>query len=298
MPRNKLRAPKEGIEMTTAKTHKRIYSFRLPIWSSILIMLVFLMVGCTTLKLDSHWKDREITIDGENKDWLGAMYYFEDDNISAGVLNDESFLYICMIAEEPRLTAQIMGQGLTFWFDPDGGKEKAFGVKFPLGMQDREGEEMPMRPREEEPDQEKTREFFKNSLDELEILGPRKDEKRRIQVKDLKGIEVAIDPSGGLLIYELKVPLLHSEDHPYAIGAKPGDVVGIGIEVAKMDLSAIRKKMEGRGPGGMGMPGGRGGGPGGMGMPGGRMPQLPKGLKIWVAVKLASESGSGSESLL
>lgn len=53
--------------MTTAKTHKRIYSFRLPIWSSILIMLVFLMVGCTTLKLDSHWKDREITIDGENK---------------------------------------------------------------------------------------------------------------------------------------------------------------------------------------------------------------------------------------
>lgn len=288
--------------MTTAKRHKRIYSFRLPIWSSILIMLVFLLAGCTTLKLDSHWKDREISIDGENKDWLGAMYYFEDDNISAGVLNDESFLYICMIAEEPQLTAQIMGQGLTFWFDPDGGKEKAFGVKFPLGMQDREGEDMPMVPREEEPDQEKIREFFENSLTELEILGPRKDEKRRIQVKDLKGIEVAIDPSGGLLIYELKVPLLHSEDHPYAIGAKPGDVVGIGIEVAKMDLSAIRKKMEGRGPGGMGMPGGRGGGmgggPGGRGMPGGRMPQLPKELKIWVAVQLASESGSVSESLL
>ena len=262
-------------------------------------MSLFLLVGCTTLKINSYWKDRDISIDGENSDWLGAVYYFEDNNISAGVLNDESFIYICMIAEHPPLRAQIMLQGLTFWFDPDGGKEKAFGIRFPLGRQDRLCREMPMGPREEELDQEKIQEFFEKSLTELEILGPRKDEKRRIQVKDLKGIEMAIDASGGLLVYELKVPLLHSEKHPYAVGAKAGDLIGIGIEVPKMDLSEMRKKMEERMPGGMGTPGGRGGGMGRrLGGPGGRRPDISDGLKVWVAVELASERGSTSESLL
>lgn len=276
--------------MMTAKIHKSHCAFfRLHFWPSTLIMSLFLLVGCTTLKINSHWKDRDISIDGENRDWLGAVYYFEDNNISAGVLNDEGFIYICMIAEDPPLRAQIMFQGLTFWFDPDGGKEKAFGIRFPLGRQNRPGREMPMGPGEEELDQEKTQEFFEKSLTELEILGPRKDEKRRIQVKDMKGIEIAVDASGGLLVYELKVPLLHSEQHPYAVGAKAGDLIGIGIEVPKMDLSEMRKKMEERMPGGMGMPGGRGGGMGGRpGGPGGRRPDIPDELKVWIVVELAS----------
>jgi hypothetical protein len=288
-----------GKIMIQAKIHKKIYPFRWPFWSSFLIMLTILLAGCTTLKLNSHWKDRDISINGENKDWLGAVYYFEDNNISAGVLNDDNFIYICMIAEEPLLRTQIMGQGLTIWFDPDGGKEKAFGIKFPLGRQAQPRREMPMRQREEEQDQEKRREFFGKSLEELEILGPKKDETRKMPVKEVKGIEIAVDPSGGLLIYEVKVPLLHSEEHPYAVGAEAGDLVGIGIEVPKMDLSEMRKKMGGRRPEGMGMPGGRRGGMGGMaGGPGGGRPEIPSGLKLWITVQLASDSGSASESLL
>lgn len=275
--------------MMTAKIHKSNCAFfRLHFWPSILTVSFFLLVGCTTLKINSHWKDRDISIDGESRDWLGALYYFEDNNISAGVLNDENFIYMCMIAEEPLLRAQIMGQGLTIWFDPDGGKERSLGIKFPLGRQGQPSGEMPMRQREKEQIQEKSPEFFEKSLEELEILGPKKDETRRISVKEVKGIEIAVDPSGGLLVYELKVPLLHSEEHPYAVGAEAGDLVGIGIEVPKMDLSKKRKEIEGKRPEGMG---GRGGGMGGR-------PEIPNGLKVWITVQLSSERGFNTESLL
>lgn len=265
-------------------------------WSVLLFVLflsVLSQIGCNSLELKSEWRDREIIVDGNNTDWLGAMYYFEGENISVGVLNDASSIYICMIAEDRLMRTQVMAQGFTLWFDPTGGKEKTFGIKFPIGMQGVEGQGFPMGLREGERDQERIREQFEKSLEDLEILGPRKDDQKRMPVEEAKGIDIVVDPSGGLLVYELKVPLLHSEQHPYAVGAEAGDLIGIGLEIPKMDRDTMRKRMGGGMPGGTGMPGdgrrgGMGGKPGGMGMPGGRRPQMPKGLKVWVSVQLAS----------
>lgn len=277
-----------------SKIFKSIFVRRLSVLLFVLFLFAILQIGCSTLELKSEWRDREITVDGKNTEWLGIMCYFEGSNISVGVLNDANSIYICMIAEDRLMRTQVMAQGFTLWFDPAGGKEKVFGIKFPIGMQAMEGQRIPMGLREEEPDQERIREHFEESLKDLEILGPRKDERKRIPVEEVKGIEIAVDPSGGLLVYELKVPLLHSEPHPYAVGAEAGDLIGVGLEIPKMDWNAMRERMGGRGPGGIGMPpgggrrGGMGGMPGGMGMGGGRRPQMPKGLKVWVSVQLAS----------
>ncbi len=220
------------------------------------------------------------------------MYYFEGTNVSVGILNDADSVYICMIAEDRFMRTQVMAQGFTIWFDPTGGKEKTFGIKFPIGMQGLEDRWIPMGFREGERDQERMRERFEKSLKDLEILGPRKNQQKKIPVDEAKGIEVIVDPSGGLLVYELRVPLQHSEQHPYAVGAEAGDSIGVGLEIPKMDMNALRKRVGGRRPGGIGMPGG--GRPGGMGgrggmeMPGGRSPQTPKGLKVWAKVQLAS----------
>ncbi len=46
---------------------------------------------------------------------------------------------------------------------------------------------MPMGWREEEPDQERMREYFEESLKDLEILGPGKKEQKRIPVNQVKG---------------------------------------------------------------------------------------------------------------
>lgn len=270
------------------KPHKKITQHRFLIFSIALLSHIFLLVGCSSLEVKSTWREREIAVDGKSDDWLGAMYYLEEENISFGLLNDEDYLYICMIAEDRFIRAQVMWQGLTLWFDPDGGKEKTFGIRFPLGRREKgEGRLMGMR---EERDQEEFLEAFEQSLTDLEILGPGKDLRKRIAVDEAKGIDITLKASTGVLVYELKVPLLHDEQHPYAVGAKAGDLIGIGIEIAKMDRDAIRERMGGR-PGGGGIPGGGGGGgrPGGMGMRGGRGPQMPNGLKVWLAVQLTSK---------
>jgi len=85
-----------------------------------------------------------MTVDGKVDDWHGAKYYLEDLYISAGLINDDQYLYVTMIAEDPMIRTQIMRQGLVVWLDPKGKKEKTFGIKFPLGRL--EGERLTREP--------------------------------------------------------------------------------------------------------------------------------------------------------
>ena len=274
-----------------SKGSKRIFSNRLSALSSILIPFLFLLVGCgnSKLELKSDWRDREITVDGKNADWLGAMLFFEEDNVSVGLLNDENFFYICLIAEDQFIRAQVMRQGFTLWFDPDGGKEKTFGIKYPVGMQ-ASGLRRGMR--SDEQSMERSSQTLRRPMIELEILGPGKDEVKKMPIEEVTEIEINIEFSSGMLVYELKVPLVQSQQHPYAIGAEAGSSIGIGLEVSKMKRQDVRRAMSG-GRGGGGRMGGMRGGAGGRGMPGGRArPQMGKPLKIWAVVQLASNNNA------
>jgi hypothetical protein len=278
-----------------SKGFKKVFASRLPALSFILFLSTFFLVGCGLFEVDSKWRDRDIAIDGKSGDWLNAMMYFEEERISLGLLNDENFMYICMIVDDPFIRSQIVRQGFELWFDPRGGKKKVFGIRFPLGMLEAEmqPEEMqarrvPMKPVRDEQDPERLSQALRRQMDELEILGPGKDESVRMPVEKAEGIEVKIEVASGMIVYELKVPLHLSEEFPFAIGTKAGDLIGVRLEAAKMDFGQMRGRMGG----GMGMPGGgRGGmvgGMRGMGMRGGMRPQMPKPLKIRAKVQLAS----------
>ena len=275
-----------------SKESKRIFPGRLSALFSILLLLTFLLVGCgnSQLELNSNWRDREITVDGKSADWRGAMLFFEDDNVSVGLLNDENFFYICMIVEDQFMRTQVMRQGFTLWFDPDGGKEKTFGIKYPLGMQ-ASGTGM----RRDEQNLERSSQAPRRPMIELEILGPGKDELKKMPIAEAKGIDIIVEFSSGMLVYELKVPLIQSEQHSYAIGAETGSSVGIGLEAPKMEKSDMRRQMSGE-RGGGGPSGGMRGGAGGSGMPGGgRRSQMRKPLKIWAVVHLASNNNAVQE---
>jgi len=280
-----------------SKVTKRIFNTRLLAWSFILFLLTILFVACGQFQLSSIWRDREVMIDGKHNDWLNAMMYFEKENISLGLLNDESFMYICMIVEDPIIRNQIMRQGFTLWFDPVGGKKRNFGIKFPIGMSEEDiqmrgmrEEDVPIKPRRGEQDPERFMQAPMRQMTELEILGPGKDESVRIPIDEAKGINVTINSSSGTLVYELKIPLSQDEQNPYAIGAKSGSSIGIRLETPKISRSNMRRGMAGGMPGG----GGRGGMPGGGGMGGGGMrgggmrPQMPGPLKVKAIVQLAS----------
>jgi hypothetical protein len=128
----------------------------------------------------------------------------------------------------------------------------------------------------------------------VDILGPGKDDARSLTHQSLVGVEVAIHIDQGLLQYELKVPLVVTSDHPYAIGSQAGKTIGVGLETGKLEQPSSAGRGGGFGGGGMGGRGGggRGGGGGGRGGGGheggeGRGAQAPKPLKVWATVAIA-----------
>jgi hypothetical protein len=260
-------------------------------------ILALFTVGCDEQELNSNWLNREIIIDAKSDDWLNTLYYFESNMVSLGFFNDESHLYVCMLAEHPMLQAQVVGQGFTLWFDPAGGKEKTFGIKFPIGMRSMREQMDSMHTPEGELDRDKMRQAFEESLAGLEILGPG-GEKKQIPVEEAKGIEIKVRNETGLLVYELKVPLRSDKEHPFAIGANAGTTIGFGLEVPEIDKDEMKNAMQGGMLGQEGMPpgGGMGGMGGGMGHRGYQKPKIPNGLDVWVSLKLALNKNQASSN--
>ena len=70
----------------------------------------------------------------------------------------------------------------------------------------------------------------------IEVLGPGKDDKRRLELAYARtiGLDVAARMAEGVLVYELRVPLPVSEAQPYGVKSTPGATIGLGIETAKL----------------------------------------------------------------
>jgi len=250
----------------------------------------FVHMNCSTLQLESTWKERDIALDGKGGDWLGAKYYFEDSAISVGLINDERYLYVSMMTENPMVRAQIMQQGLTVWLDPKGGKNKTFGIKYPLGRRgdEQEGETIDPQKMMDEEAREEMMEKFKEAMSELEVLGPAERILAKMDIEEAKGIIVKLRDAAGTFVYELRVPLSSGSEYPYAVGVEAGDMIGVGFLSPKLEMRRPADT-RGRGPmpgGGMGGPGG----PGGMPVMGSMGRFMPGQLKIWAKVQLASAS--------
>jgi hypothetical protein len=241
----------------------------------------------------SAWRDdRDIRIDGFDGDWHGLTTPAKGARIATGFVNDDEWLYVCVQAKDRTARDQIVGQGLVVWIDRDGGKKRTFGIRFPLGRsggfagqppRDRIPEAPPDPGRGGPPPDRLV------SQDEFGVLGPGKDDEVRLSTRHAGGIEARVAIHEGTLVYELKVPLKQSGDHPYAIGVEPGAVLRV-----EMVTPEYRGPMrQGRGPSG-GAGGTIGGGGGGWGggirgaYPVGADPRVLNPLKLTTSVQLAS----------
>jgi hypothetical protein len=102
--------------------------------------------GCQGVNLVSRQKDHDIRIDGRLPDWNGVEFV-EKSDCSIGLVNDDSCLYVAVIAKDRLVRRQIMISGLYLWFDESGGKNKNFGVCFPVGGMESGDSEMAPRGR-------------------------------------------------------------------------------------------------------------------------------------------------------
>jgi len=246
--------------------------------------------SCGQVEIESRWRTSDIVIDGSAGDWGGLLWAIEDTGVFVGVLNDDQNVYLCVESVDRGAADEALRRGLTVWFDPKGGKGQVLGLRFPLGkawneFEGSRGRRPDGEPGEEEPGGGLPGRRPEIRADEIEILGPGRDEKARMPLSRLKGIEISMGMESGILVYELKVPLAKTADIPYAASAAPGGFLGVGFESSKPDLSSVLRgggrmtpRIGGRMPGRGGMMGGRGM----------QNIDLPERFKLWLKAHLAA----------
>ena len=186
-----------------------------------------LAAACKQVELASGWAADGVEVDGVNDEWIGAITYFEKQDVTVGLLNDEEFLYVSLVTSGP-VGRQAMATGLTVWFDPDGGKDEWYGIRFPV----------PPEPSERLSNDRGGgrpgggRGASSRSLDrlrEVELVGPGDLNRRRLPRPVRGGLEVAIRNNGPTFVYELKVALARNDDYRMGLGVEPGSEIGVGL---------------------------------------------------------------------
>ena len=237
--------------------------------------------------VNSRWKDQEIKIDGAAGEW--PVLTPLDDNIAIAAANDAQYLYLAIATSDVQRRRQFAITGLIVWVDAAGGKKETFGIRIPgSGFQmpagrfggGASGDGRSSQP--PEPPQPK--------ITYIELLGPGKDDRRRLDLSPESEITVAAAVNEGTLLYEFRLPLAAaSAAQPSGIGAKMDRPVGLGLQTPKLEVPQGGGQSGGGGRGGFGR-GGRGGGGFGDGGMRGRGPMQMKELKLWTTLALARET--------
>jgi len=245
--------------------------------------------GCGMQEIPSHWRDRPILIDGKDSEWGGLMKALDDAGNSAAIVNDSNFVYVSLVTANHDLQRQVLRRGIIVWFDREGGKDKKFGVHYPLGIVPGE--------RGSDAGQSFAQPSMGGAGDELEIYTAGEDQYTRMTMAQTGGIDIRFNLAHDTLVYEMRVPLFDDGHHPFAIGASAGIVIGIGFETPGGRGQARSEYGNEEGEGGMGRRGmgRRGGRPGGE-YGGGRraQPGNTASLDIWAKVSLAAAPGGGT----
>lgn len=248
-----------------------------------------------TQAVASRWTDQEINIDGAVSEWpvLTAL----DENISVAAANDGKNLYLAIATSDAQRRRQLAITGLMVWLDPAGGKKEKYGIRIPGadfqmpggrfgGARNGDSSQPP------EPPQPK--------ITYVELLGPGKDDRRRLDLAAESAIAVAAAVNEGTLLYEFRLPLAESSTtQPYGIGAKTDKPLGFGLQIPTPEFPQGGGQRGGGGLGGGGRSGGGRGGIGGTGRGGGgfggggmrgRGGAQMKELKVWTTLTLAREA--------
>ena len=227
------------------------------------ILALTSLAGCQKLSLNSYPCTNAMTVDGSDSDWPdSAFHYFEKKDVSIGFCHNDSFLFVALRSTNQEIVPQVM-QGFTVWFQARDGSAPKMGIHFLMGRPQM-GPGMTERSGKTEPEPGKP--DFATAPQDFEVLVPSKALKQKIlfglAASYGLGAKVSLD-GNEKFVYEIKVPLVQSDEHLFAVWYQMGSNTNIEITMESDGF----EPMVMRGNNGQGGPGGMGGvnpRPGGM----------------------------------
>jgi hypothetical protein len=226
--------------------------------------------------VESRWTDTEITFDADPSSWKDITKCPDDPQFGIGVRNDGTFMYLHVISWKHSLNSQILHFGFTTWFECRSKKGKRFGIHFPFAMAQNPATWHADIKNVHDPEAERAR--IEESLQEMELLGPGKNDSIPVKTRIAEsfGIVVRLFPSDENLVYEMKVPLRQDSARKYAIDIGQDTLMKVTFESVPPEIE--RPHSGGESPmNGLGMGGDGGGMHGGGGMHrGGRGRSFPQ----------------------
>jgi hypothetical protein len=240
-----------------------------------IFLMAAVVAGCGTAEIASRWRSSDVPAPA-----------FNEKSMTGTVCNDSEYLYIGVRTTSPGMQRLLEREGVTWWFDAQGGSKKTFGIHYPIRLQ---GE----RPKggdegDDAPPGFGDRQTPRKPPTDLDLFFGEK-EHQRMSLLATGGIEAGFHRERDTLVYEIRIPLNPGATHPFGIGARGGTVIGLGAETSDYksptDLPIERPEGEGEPEGGFGgrrSGGARRGGP--------RPDSGPHGeqLNLWMKVRLAT----------
>ena len=272
-------------------------------YSYIFPLLAFLLItaGCKSARIESVIPEQTLVIDGHEEEWKDVPFIcFGEAKISVKAANDEKNLYLFLRFTDRQVARRIQMFGITYYLNPRGKKGEDFRIKFRndsmLGRRGRMPDGFSGRGMKDF-DREPELPLFGN-LSAVEFLDEIPVEVYPINNED--GPMCAFTVEQGIKNYEFRIPLRMVDNDYKEIDLSREEIIGLGFEIGKPDLSEMPDRRGGGGRGGIGPGGGMsppGGGMGGMGggrggggmMRGGRMAGQDE-IKLWTKITLAKRN--------
>lgn len=260
-----------------------------------MIALVLMSTIVWAAKLPSILPPTEVIIDGNSQEWSANLYELQGKDITVGVMNDSTWLYICLYPTSREVNQQFIGMGYTLWINQYGKKREGLGIRFPGVMETMRQQRGSGRMRPEQTDDSRQTPPSVSLPDYVTII--RGDSETRVTQDEALGFGWAAVNNEGVPVYECRIPLTHNDVYTISCDATGGKTIALGIKGTtpqrSEDEAQPEHSMSGKGGGRSG--GGRSGGgrmgcgrSGGMG--GGNRDNASRpsvtAVDVWVKVKL------------
>ena len=185
----------------------------------------------------------ETAIDGEADEWPAALRPVPDEaGLSLGLRHTGDALIVAVIAGDDRQARRIALGGLRLWLDPEGGTDRALGIRYPAPEAPDVETVARSGPRrggpDVGPDPTRLRRRFEAGLDEVEITRGVLTQRTPADGA-FGGLEAASTWGTRGLVVEMRIPL---EAAPGLLETPAGEAVGLGVELLDVSRAALRQR--------------------------------------------------------